>query len=145
MVAGRTAQAEEKRRPPWRRNGRVIRVVGARCAEFLTSTPWALPIGVSHVDSRLARRRQGLLQELVGECERLGGRALAMPTDATDEEAVNQLARKAVDNFGPLDVWVNNAGVTLFSRFEEAPIEEYRRVFETNLFGYVYGHEAGVW
>src|SRR5215212_1821868 len=91
-----------------------------------------------------AARREGLLEELVGECERLGGGALAVLTDVTDEEAVNELARKAVENFGRLDVWVNNAGVTLFSRFEEAPIEEYRRVFETNLFGYVYGARAAL-
>ncbi len=92
----------------------------------------------------VAARREDLLKELAGECERLGGRALAVPTDVTDEQAVNELARKAVENFGRLDVWVNNAGVTLFSRFEEAPSEEYRRVFEINLFGYVYGARAAL-
>ena len=92
----------------------------------------------------VAARREVLLEELAGECERLGGRALAVPTDVIDEEAVNELARKAVEAFGRLDVWVNNAGVTLFSRLEEAPIEEYRRVFETNLFGYVYGARAAL-
>ena len=92
----------------------------------------------------VAARREGLLEDVAGECERLGGRALAVPTDVTDEQAVKELARQAVQNFGRLDVWVNNAGVTLFSRFEEAPIEEYRRVFETNLFGYVYGARAAL-
>ncbi len=92
----------------------------------------------------VAARREDLLKELAGECEHLGGRALDVPTDVTDEQAVNELARKAVETFGRLDVWVNNAGVTLFSRFEEAPIEEYRRVFETNLFGYVYGARAAL-
>src|SRR5918911_5499121 len=92
----------------------------------------------------VAARREDLLKELTDECERLGGTALAVPTDVTDEEAANELARKAVENFGRLDVWVNNAGVTLFARFEEAPIEEYRRVFETNLFGYVYGARAAL-
>ena len=92
----------------------------------------------------VAARRGEPLKELVGECERLGGRALAVRTDVTDEEAVNELARRAVENFGRLDVWVNNAGVALFARFEEAPIEEYRRVFETNLFGYVYGARAAL-
>jgi short-subunit dehydrogenase len=92
----------------------------------------------------VAARREGVLEDVAGECERLGGRALAVPTDVTDEQAVKELARQAVQNFGRLDVWVNNAGVTLFSRFEEAPIEEYRRVFETNLFGYVYGARAAL-
>jgi short-subunit dehydrogenase len=90
----------------------------------------------------IAARREGLLEELAGECERVGGRSLAIPTDVTDEQSVKGLARRAVEAFGRLDVWVNNAGVTLFSHFEEAPIEEYRRVFETNLFGYVYGARA---
>src|SRR3712207_4034872 len=88
----------------------------------------------------VAARRQDLLEELAKECERFGGRgvrSLAVPTDVTDEEAMNELARKAVDNFCRLDVWVNIAGVGLFARFEVAPIEEYRRVCETNLFGYV--------
>ena len=92
----------------------------------------------------VAARREDLLKELTDECERLGGTALAVPTDVTDEQAVNELARKAVENFGRLDVWVNNAGVTLFARLEEAPMKEYRRVFETNLFGYVYGARAAL-
>lgn len=92
----------------------------------------------------VAARRKALLEELASECERLGGKALAVPTDVTDERAVKELARKAVENYGRLDVWVNNAGVALFARFEEAPLEEYRRVFETNLFGYVYGAQAAL-
>ena len=44
--------------------------------------------------------------------------------------------------FGRIDVWVNNAAVGLFARFEEAPIVDFRRVIETDLFGYVYGARA---
>ena len=44
--------------------------------------------------------------------------------------------------FGRIDVWVNNAAVGLFSRFEDAPIVDFRRVIETDLFGYVYGARA---
>jgi NADP-dependent 3-hydroxy acid dehydrogenase YdfG len=43
-----------------------------------------------------------------------------------------------------LDVWVNNSGVTLFSRFKEAPMEEYRRVFKKNPSEYVYGAPAAL-
>lgn len=90
----------------------------------------------------LAARRGGALEELAAECERLGGRALAVPTDVTDEEAVQALARRAIETFGRIDVWVNNAAVSLFGRFEEVPTEAYRRVIETNYFGYVYGARA---
>ena len=63
----------------------------------------------------LAARREAPLQELAVECSRLGGQALAVPTDTTNEEAVQALARRAIETFGRLDVWVNNAAVTLFA------------------------------
>lgn len=90
----------------------------------------------------LGARREQALEEVVSACERAGARALAVPTDVTDENAVRHLARRAVEAFGRIDVWVNNAAVTLFGRFEETPPDVYRRVIETNLFGYIYGARA---
>lgn len=92
----------------------------------------------------LAARREAALQDVAAECNRLGGQALAVPTNVTDEEAVKALASRAIDTFGRLDVWVNNAAVTLFARFEEAPSEVFRQVIETNLFGYVHGARAAL-
>jgi len=92
----------------------------------------------------LAARREFALQEVATQCNRLGGQALAVPTNVTDEEAVQALARRAVETFGRLDVWVNNAAVTLFARFEEAPSEVFRQVLETNVFGYVHGARAAL-
>jgi NAD(P)-dependent dehydrogenase (short-subunit alcohol dehydrogenase family) len=92
----------------------------------------------------LGARREEALAEVVSACERSGARALAVPTDVTDEQAVQNLARQAVEQFGRIDVWVNNAAVTLFGRFEETPPEDYRRVIETNLFGYIYGARAAL-
>src|SRR2546421_7652001 len=92
----------------------------------------------------VAARRAQLLQELVGECEQLGGRALAVPTDMTDVGAVQRLANRALENFGRVDVWVNNHGVTLFAPFEEAPLEDYRRGIETDLLGSIYGARAAL-
>jgi NAD(P)-dependent dehydrogenase (short-subunit alcohol dehydrogenase family)/pimeloyl-ACP methyl ester carboxylesterase len=92
----------------------------------------------------LAARREQALRELAADCERLGARAVATPTDVTDEGAVQELARRAVEQFGRLDVWVNNAAVALFARFEEMPPEACRRVIETNLFGYIYGARAAL-
>ena len=57
----------------------------------------------------LAARRGEILMGLARECETLGGRALAVPTDVTDAEAVQRLARQAEDAFGGIDVWINNA------------------------------------
>lgn len=92
----------------------------------------------------VAARREQALREVAAQCEAVGGRALAVPTDVTDEGAVQELARRAVENYGRIDVWVNNAAVTLFARFEEAPPEVFRRVIETNLFGYIYGARAAL-
>lgn len=51
------------------------------------------------------------LEELARECQAAGGQALAVPTDMTDEAAVTELARRAVERFGGIDIWVNNASV----------------------------------
>src|SRR5215213_4203141 len=65
----------------------------------------------------VAARRDYALRSLVDECERMGGRARAVATDVTDERAVQALARQAVDRFGRIDTWVNNAGVYLAGTF----------------------------
>jgi NAD(P)-dependent dehydrogenase (short-subunit alcohol dehydrogenase family) len=92
----------------------------------------------------LAARRAEALHELARECEGLGARAVAVPTDVTDEAAVQALAERAQEEFGSLDVWVNNAGVTVFGRFDETPTDQFRRVIETDLFGYVHGARAAL-
>jgi NAD(P)-dependent dehydrogenase (short-subunit alcohol dehydrogenase family) len=92
----------------------------------------------------LAARRKDALREVARECEERGARALAVPTDVTHEEQVESLARQAIERFGRIDVWVNNAAVTLFGRFEETPTEAVLRVFHTNLFGYLFGARAAL-
>jgi short-subunit dehydrogenase len=91
----------------------------------------------------VAARRDSLLQEVANECKQLSGReALAVPTDVRDEQSVQNLAQQAADTFGHIDVWVNNAGVGAFGRFEETPPDIFREVIETNFFGEVYGARA---
>lgn len=92
----------------------------------------------------LAARRDELLQEVADECALLGGQAVVVPTDMTDEGAVQALARRAREAFGRIDVWVNNHGVYQAARFDEVPTELYLRVFETDLFGVVYGSRAAL-
>ena len=92
----------------------------------------------------LAARREQALTDLASECEAAGARAIAVPTDVTDEAAVQALARRTIEEFGRIDVWVNNAAVSLFARFEDAPPADYRRVIETDLFGYIHGARAAL-
>ncbi len=104
----------------------------------------ALAFARRGADVVLAARREQPLAEAARECELAGGRGLAVPTDVTDEAAVEELARRAVERFGRIDVWVNNAAVTLFARLDEAPRDAWERVMQTNLMGYVYGARAAV-
>lgn len=90
----------------------------------------------------LAARNQQALADVAGECTTIGAHALVVPTDVSDAAAVAALARRAVDAFGRIDVWINNAGVGLFGPFENAGIEVHRRVVEINLFGAMNGAAA---
>jgi NAD(P)-dependent dehydrogenase (short-subunit alcohol dehydrogenase family) len=90
----------------------------------------------------LAARRPEPLEHAARDCEARGAAALAVPTDVTDEAQVQELARRAVERFGRIDVWVNNAGVYALARFEETPPDVFRRVLETNFFGAVHGARA---
>ncbi|HKU23103.1 MAG TPA: SDR family oxidoreductase [Terriglobales bacterium] len=92
----------------------------------------------------LAARNKRALKDAARECEKLGGQALVVPTDVTLEEEVEELARQAVDTFGGIDVWVNNAGVGLYARFVDSPADDFRRVLETNLHGCIYGSRAAL-
>src|SRR5215213_3694565 len=79
---------------------------------------------------------------LSAECEAMSARALVVPTDVADWEAVEGLARRSVERFGRIDVWVNNAVLAAVGRLEEVPPETNRQVVEANLLGYVYGAQA---
>jgi NAD(P)-dependent dehydrogenase (short-subunit alcohol dehydrogenase family) len=90
----------------------------------------------------LAARRVLPLEDAARECERLGASALAVPTDVTDLEAMQRLAARAIEHFGGIDVWINDAGVAATGPFEALPEEVFRRVMETNFEGTVNGVRA---
>jgi NAD(P)-dependent dehydrogenase (short-subunit alcohol dehydrogenase family) len=92
----------------------------------------------------LAARRGQALEELAAECERRGGEAVAVPTDVSDAEAVQRLAEQAVSRFGRIDVWINNTAVAFFSPFLDVPLEDFRRVMDVNVMGYVHGCRAAL-
>jgi NAD(P)-dependent dehydrogenase (short-subunit alcohol dehydrogenase family) len=90
----------------------------------------------------LAARRADALEETAQLCRSAGSNALVVDTDVTRVDEVDALARKALDTYGRIDIWINNAGITLFSRLEDGPFEDHRRVIETNLFGSMHGARA---
>lgn len=79
------------------------------------------------------------LEATAREVESLGGKALAITADVSDDAAVEDAASRAEEEFGPIDVWVNNAMVSVFSPVKEMQAAEYRRVTEVNYLGYVHG------
>jgi NAD(P)-dependent dehydrogenase (short-subunit alcohol dehydrogenase family) len=92
----------------------------------------------------LAARSEEALRAAAAECEALGGRALAVPTDVAKWGSVEGLARRAVEHFGRIDVWVNNAVLAAIGRLEDVPPEDNRRIVEANLLGYIYGAQAAL-
>jgi short-subunit dehydrogenase len=92
----------------------------------------------------LAARRAEALDEVARECTAAGAEALAVPTDVTDAGAVQALARRAVERFGRIDVWVNCAALTAFAPFQEIPLEDFRRILDVNVMGYVHGARAAL-
>ena len=90
----------------------------------------------------LASRREDVLDDLARECEARGGRAVVAPTDVTDPEAMNRLAKKAEQAFGGIDVWINNAGVGVFGPYQDADLALHRRTVEVNLLGAMNGAYA---
>lgn len=87
----------------------------------------------------VAARNAAALEEAARECRDLGAEALAQPTDVTEWQQVERLAQAALGRFGAIDVWVNDAAVSLFGRLEEVPLIEFERVVRTNLMGTVHG------
>lgn len=69
----------------------------------------------------------------------LGGRALVLPMDVSDAEAMEAAAARVEEELGPIGVWVNNAMASVFSPVHEMKAEEYKRVTEVTYLGYVYG------
>jgi short-subunit dehydrogenase len=120
-------------------NGKVVVITGATSG---IGRAGALEFAARGWHVVLAARRREALERAAQECRVAGGSAQAIPTDVSSEVEVRALAAAATRQTGVVDVWVNNAGVTLFGSLEESPMEEHRQVLEVNLFGAIYGARA---
>lgn len=92
----------------------------------------------------LAARNVEALESLAAQVERLGGTALAVPTDVSDFEQVSALAARAIQRFGRIDTWVNNASIAAYGTVEQLDVAEIRRVIEVNLLGEIHGMKAAL-
>lgn len=90
-----------------------------------------------------ARRAEALI-ELVREIEAAGGQAIGVPGDVVREEDLEAVARAAVERFGRIDTWVNNASVYIQGRAQDITLGEYRRVMDVNFVGMVNGTQRAL-
>lgn len=92
----------------------------------------------------LAARRTELIEEAAAEARANGVRALAVTTDVSRPADMDRLAQAAVAEFGKVDVWINNAGVTAIGRLDETPLADHERIIDVNLKGVIYGSRLAV-
>ena len=91
----------------------------------------------------LARGRKGL-DGTARAVERLGGTALALPTDVADYDAVEAAARETEAELGEIDIWINNAMTTVFAFFHDVEPDEFRRATEVTYLGTVWGTKVAL-
>ena len=121
--------------------GRVVVVTGAS-AGVGRATARAFAREGAHVGV-IARDTEGL-HAAAREMGDLGGKGHAVPADVADADQVEAAAARIEQEFGPIDVWVNNAMTTIFGRVTEVTPEEYKRATEVTYLGTVYGTMAAL-
>jgi NAD(P)-dependent dehydrogenase (short-subunit alcohol dehydrogenase family) len=91
----------------------------------------------------IARSREGL-EGARRDVEQAGGKALVLPCDVADWDAVESAATAVEEAFGPIDVWVNNAMTTVFAKFMDIEPDEFKRATEVTYLGTVWGTRAAL-
>ncbi len=91
----------------------------------------------------IARGRRGL-EAAAREVREAGGEALVLPVDVADHDQVAAAAASIEDAFGPIDVWVNDAMVTVHAEFLDIEPDEFRRATEVTYLGMVWGTRAAL-
>lgn len=86
----------------------------------------------------LAARQADRLKSLANEMEQAGFSALAVPTDVKDPDQVNTLIQTALDQYGAIDVLINNAGIYISGPVDQFTLEDWHQAIDTNLWGYIH-------
>ncbi|NML56845.1 SDR family oxidoreductase [Chryseobacterium cheonjiense] len=121
--------------------GKVVAITGAS-----SGMGKAIAIDLAEKGAKvvLGARRTERLQELVEEIKNKGGEATFMTIDVKNKADLVQLVNKAVEQYGKLDVIVNNAGISQLSRIDDQDIEGWEEMIDINLKGVLYGMAAAI-
>jgi len=92
----------------------------------------------------LAARNEPALNETAEEVRAAGGKAHVVVADVAEWDQVERVAQQAVEHWGRIDTWVNNAGITVYSLFETLSVAEIDRVIRVDLLGQIYGAKAAL-
>ncbi len=129
------------RRQLKRLRDQVIVITGASSGIGLTTAEMAARAGARVV---LNSRNEADLVDAVQRIRAAGGRATYHVGDVADPDAMEDLANHAVNEFGGVDTWVNNAGLGMYGRLTEMSLADKRRLFDVNVWGVIHGCRAAV-
>ncbi|MGZ5012539.1 MAG: SDR family oxidoreductase [Methylobacter sp.] len=119
----------------------IMVITGATSGIGLTTARMAAKKGAIVV---LVARNEKALRELADEITARGGQAVYAVADVADLNALQAASEKAIAEFGGFDTWVNNTGGSIYGRIMDVPVEDLRRLFETNFWGVVNGSRIAV-
>lgn len=114
----------------------VIVITGASSGIGLATAESAAQQGAKLI---LASRSGKTLAEICQRINDAGGQAIYVVADVGDREQLERIAGVALQKFGRIDTWINDAGVSIYGRLDEVSEEDSRRLFDTNFWGVVNG------
>jgi len=126
---------------PKRLRNQVIVITGASSGIGLATARMAAARGARVV---LTSRNERDLRVAVEEIDARGGRATHVVADVAVPEEMDRVANVAIREFGGFDTWVNNAGISIYGRLIDVPMEDKKRLFDTNFWGVVNGCRTAV-